>query len=301
MKETAIIIFAFNRPEHLRSTLSHLSKCDSVLSIPVFFFIDGPRSDSERKVVDEVRLIAESFKHPQKQIISKTVNNGLKKSVISGISTVFESFDRAIILEDDICVNHEFLNYHLRCLEIYEEREEIWSVSGFVIPSIGNEAFKLTGDELVLAQRASSWGWSTWRTRWIKANWDSNYISKSLKMNYKKYGMTGGDKLRMILREMSGKSSSWAIIWDYNHFINSAYCVYPVKSLIKNIGLDNSGTHSKPLRAYEVRLDENVFIENFKTDIKPNDRIRKLFSRINSKPYRWILDKFKLLKFLLSQ
>lgn len=301
MKKTAIVIFAFNRPDHLSATLDYLSRSKKAFELPLIFFIDGPRNDAEKKAVEDVVNLAEKFIHPLKQIYCQKSNYGLKKSVITGINVVFETFDQAIILEDDICINQEFINFHLKCLEMYYERNDIWSISGFVIPEIGYKANKITSEELVLAPRASSWGWSTWKYKWNQANWDSKFIANSLKFNYKDYSRTGGDKLRMLLREIEGKSNSWAIIWDYNHFINKAYCVYPVKPLIKNIGLDNSGTHSKPKKAYEVILDEGYITSKFLKDIKPNESIMKLFSKINRKLHRFPLDFFNLLKFKITR
>lgn len=43
---------------------------------------------------------------------------------------------------------------------------------------------------------------------------------------------------------IEGKNSSWAIRWYASAFLNDKYTLYPGKSLVKNIGLDNSGTHS---------------------------------------------------------
>ncbi|MCC6818177.1 MAG: hypothetical protein IT245_04745, partial [Bacteroidia bacterium] len=164
---------------------------------------------------------------------------------------------------------------------------------GFVIPEIGLLAQKVSNDSIVIAQRASSWGWSTWKSRWNKAVWDSNYIFENFKANHALYNKTSGDKLRMLVRELGGRNSSWAIIWDYNHFMNHAYCIYPTHSLIRNIGLDNSGTHSKPLKYYEVDEFSGKEIR-LPSVLLPNTKIDALFSKINRKPHRWLLDKFKL-------
>lgn len=296
--QTAIILFAFNRPQHLKDTLEHLKMNKAFAGMPVFVFIDGPRHTAEKQIVEQVKQVAaESLADYKAEIIARNDNLGLKRSVITGISKVFETYEQAIILEDDICVSPEFIAFHLQCLDLYRNRPDIWSVSGFVIPEVGEKSRLLSGESAVLAQRASSWGWSTWKSRWTQAQWDSKEILKQLAGNYRAYDRTGGDKLRMLVRELSGKSSSWAIIWDYNHFIHQAYCVYPVKSFIRNIGLDNSGTHSKPLKAYDV---DHLNVEKLQLNarIKPLDEIATLFGGINRKPYRYLLDRYKLMKVL---
>lgn len=292
---TAIIIFAFNRPSHLKATVEHLEQNPEFVSLPVFVFVDGPRHDSDISAVKEVVSIANQIRVPNLHVLERPHNLGLKKSVISGITQVFEQFDQAIVLEDDICVSPHFLNFHLNGLNALAHRTDIWSISGFVIPEIGQKCQQITGANAVLAKRASSWGWSTWKSKWLMANFDSNFILQHLKSNHKAYGKTGGDKLRMLVRELSGKSSSWAIIWDYNHFIHQAFCLYPLRSFIRNIGLDNSGTHSKPLKAYEV---ENLNSESisFDPNIQVDARVLDVFAKINYKPYRWPLDYMRLLR-----
>lgn len=297
--QTAIILFAFNRPEHLRETVEHLKLNKEFGQMSVFVFIDGPRHEGERQAVEKVKAVAQSVRAEGVEIVARESNLGLKRSVISGISRVFEQYEQAIILEDDICVSPEFIAFHLQCLDLYRDRPDIWSVSGFVIPEVGEKSRQLSGESAVLAQRASSWGWSTWKSRWSQAQWDSAEVLKQLAGNYRAYDKTGGDKLRMLVRELSGNSSSWAIIWDYNHFTHQAYCVYPVESYIRNIGLDNSGTHSKPLKAYDV-AELNHSPIDLNPEIRVNNKVLSVFSHINRKPYRWLLDRYRLHKLLLK-
>jgi hypothetical protein len=295
MSNTAVVIFAFNRPDHLTRTLEQLSRAERFLELPFYFFIDGPRNDNEKKSVDEVLKIANTCKHPNVNIQSNTVNKGLRPSIISGLSQVFKEYEQAIVLEDDILVHTDFINYHLNCLDGFKTRSDVWSVSGFVIPQVGKDCFQATHDDLVLAPRASSWGWSTWKVKWEQAIWDNNAIKAHFLSNYWNYHKTGGDKLRMLTRELSGNSSSWAIIWDYNHFLNSAFCVYPSSSLVSNIGLDYSGTHSKPKDNYSVNLADFKSNIEIKPDIQINKKIVKIFSKINLKFYRLPFDLLKVL------
>lgn len=297
---TAIVIFAFNRPDHLQQTLAHLSLNPEVGDLPVYFFIDGPRNEKDVKAIQQVKDLAQSFNAAKLNILARDKNLGLKRSVIAGISSVFESHEQAIILEDDICVSEKFVAYHLACLEKYKADNSIWSVSGYVIPELGANIEKVCTQPVVLAQRASSWGWSTWKSRWVQAEWNSDKVFSHFKDNYKSYGKTSGDKLRMIVRELGGKSSSWAIIWDYNHFLNNAYCIYPTHSYVRNIGLDNSGTHSKPKKSYVVDTLNN-YLPVLPDVLIPDSKVKALFSKINWKPYRWPLDTWRLLKLLLSK
>lgn len=59
---------------------------------------------------------------------------------------------------------------------------------------------------------------------------------------------------RMLDRQMEGAIDSWAIRWCYAQSKLDALTVYPVHSLVQNIGLDGSGTHSGFASQYSVTL-----------------------------------------------
>lgn len=300
MGNTAIVIFAFNRPDHLEKTLLHLAACHTYRQFPLYFFIDGPRNNLESEKVNEVKKLAAEYDHGDKRIFSSQINAGLRPSVLNGMNSVFKEFERAIVLEDDICVHPDFLDYHLNCLDLYENHHQIWSVSGFIIPRLGKKLNDLTAKEMFLAPRASSWGWSTWRSRWEMAVWDKQIIFDHFRRHFIAYHRSGGDKLRMLVREMEGKSSSWAILWDYNHFMNKAGCIYPFSSYITNIGLDHSGTHSKPFAAYEMDLQAHRSVIKFETNPVSDPPVNRAFSRINRKLYRLPFDFIRLLILILK-
>jgi len=48
----------------------------------------------------------------------------------------------------------------------------------------------------------------------------------------------------MLDNQMSGVVDSWAVRWCYEQSKKNMYTIYPVHSLVENIGIDGSGTHS---------------------------------------------------------
>ena len=91
----------------------------------------------------------------------------------------------------------------------------------------------------------------------------------------------GGNDLKKILKsQIDKKINSWSIIFDLNCALKNLYCVCPNKSMVYNIGLDNSGTHNK----FEGNLNDNFGkkykIKNFpklKINYKINEDIQKIF------------------------
>ena len=47
----------------------------------------------------------------------------------------------------------------------------------------------------------------------------------------------------MLRDQIKGENDSWAIRWHASLFLKDRFCLHPVKPIVRNIGLDNSGTH----------------------------------------------------------
>ena len=47
----------------------------------------------------------------------------------------------------------------------------------------------------------------------------------------------------MLKDQIDGKNDSWAIRWHASLFLANKYCIWPKYPIVKNIGLDGSGTH----------------------------------------------------------
>jgi hypothetical protein len=74
---------------------------------------------------------------------------------------------------------------------------------------------------------------------------------------------------------MKGVIDSWAIRWAYTHFKNDAFCIFPVKSKVKNVGTDSSGTHSKATNKYDVLINNDERGMILTNNLKLNDEIMR--------------------------
>ncbi len=297
---TPIVVFAYNRAEILERSLKFLLESDNLHKHKIYFFVDGYKNEFDKAKVNKVLELIKTFNFNNKEIIFSKVNKGLKTSVKLGLDFIFEKYHKAIILEDDICVSKDFLNFHNDFLEKYENNSKIWSISGYTIPNFFIKFFKC---EYFMVQRASSWGWSTWRSRWQKVNWEQNLLLEELNKKFLKYHFTSGDKIRMLVREFNGESSSWAIIWDFNQFLNNSFTIYPKKSLVDNIGFDGSGVHSK--EGYYNKFKNDISIRYYTNkrlnfDVKQNFFISLLYYLMSLKIYRLPLDFIRLILLILK-
>ena len=98
---------------------------------------------------------------------------------------------------------------------------------------------------ILFSYRGCSWGWATWKDRWELVDWKlKNYYRERFDIKNQKQFMRGGNLMPSMLRaQMSGKIDSWYVRWAYEASKRNKYTVYPTKSLVRNIGLDGSGTH----------------------------------------------------------
>lgn len=272
-----VVIFCYNRPLHLRRTVEALKKNSLAATSHLIIFSDGPKKEEDKKAIAEIREFLPSISgFASVSIHLSNENMGLASSVINGVSQVLNQHKSVIVLEDDMECTTDFLEFMNQALNIYESREDIFSVSGY-----GPE-LKIPKDyphDLYLVPRASSWGWGTWRDRWAKADWQVTDFEKLKNNQTLRDQLTqGGDDLwPMLYKQQAGVISSWAIRWTWSQTKHNAYGLYPVHSKIKNIGTDGSGENfSKQTTAYENDLWEGKVI--FDKNLQPDQGVIRVFS-----------------------
>jgi hypothetical protein len=238
-----IVLFAYNRPSHLQRTLDALSKNSLANESKLYIFSDGPREIKDQNNVMEVRKLLNKISGFKEVIITlNDVNKGLKKSVLDGITEILNVYDCAIVLEDDLVTSPFFLQYMNSILKSSFSGLSILSVTGYNYPIDINKECQYKFYPLF---RASSYGWGTWSNVWKK--FLDFKINKKEFLNNKKiqkgFNSCGNDLTPMLKAQIYKNINSWAVLWSYFHYSNNGFCLYPTKSLIKDIGDDSTGTH----------------------------------------------------------
>jgi hypothetical protein len=238
-----VIIFCYRRK--IDKLINSLLKNKEAKETELFIFSDGFKSEIDKKDVINIR---ESLKKISGfklvHIVESDKNKGLANSIIEGTTKVINKFAKTIVLEDDLIVSSHFLDYMNRSLSLYQNKKNIWSISGYspVIPQLNNNK-----KEVYLSLRSSSWGWATWADRWNKVDWSINdfKVMKKNKEKIKFFEQGGNDLFKMLELQYLGKIDSWAIRWCYSQFLNLSYSVTPKISMIQNNGFsDGVGVHN---------------------------------------------------------
>ena len=297
-----IAVFAYNRPFSLQQTLEALSKNKEAIESELFVFIDGPKSTNESHLVDYVEEIANSFSRFFKSltIFKSELNNGLVKSIRTGITKMRNNYSNLIIIEEDICVSKYFLKYMNQGLNKYKDNKKIWHLNGFNFPS------KIEKNDCFFSRVMFCWGWATWNDRWEKYIQDSlfhdpfyinNILSEKL---IKELNLNSNINFfsSQIKNNMKGKYS-WAIFWYVYIFLNKGLCLTPYKSITKNIGHDGSGINCKkiseiqnsPINNNPIKIFPNHFIEDKYALEEMKKYIKKTYN-LRAKIYRKLKNYF---------
>jgi hypothetical protein len=264
-----VLLFTYKRLQTLKNTISHLLLNPEVVDTDLFIFSDGPKLEEDKLLIEQVRKYLATISGFKTITISLSDSNkGLANSVISGVSKVLSHTEAVIVLEDDLVVSNDFLHYMNVCLNKYKNSKKVFSISGFSLPFKHD---KVIQSDVYFLNRGWSWGWATWRDRWIDIDWeikdyDSFVSSKLLK---KKFALCGSDLNVMLAKQIAGNLDSWAIRWMYNQFKIGSLTAYPLYTKVVNRGFDQHATHTKgSSRRYKTK---NVNFSKVKTTINLPD------------------------------
>lgn len=254
-KFAPIALFVYNRPEHTRRTLKFLQQNQLAAESKLFIFSDGPKNAAAAPMVDQVRaLIREVDGFKSVEIIERTENLGLARSVIAGVTQLVEEYGRIIVFEDDLITSPYTLRYFNEALDRFEQEEKIMHIGAYMYPLPLEESEQLP--ETFFFRVATSWGWATWSRAWKHFNPDVNDLIRQFSPEMRhQFAIEGTMNFWKQMRELKwGRNNSWAIRWYATIFLQGGLTLNPAHSLVSNIGHDGSGVHSGINEIYNVSI-----------------------------------------------
>jgi hypothetical protein len=294
-----IALFVYNRPAHTRRTVDALQKNSGSRQSDLFVFSDGPKDQSQYRAVQEVRkYISEISGFKSLHVIEREANYGLANSIIEGVSLLCQEYNRAIVLEDDLITSENFLDYMNRALEKYQDEESVMQIAGYMFPV----QLKSSTDAIFLPF-VNSWGWATWARAWKHFDPSAKAYSriKEDKALRKKFEIDGCyPYFKLLKRQLEGEIDSWAIRLHLSVFMREGLTLYPVTSLIQNIGKDGSGTHFRKIPLFSINQETkklrepvSIPIEKFPDIFVESDCFQEIKKYLNMQ--QSLFSKFKYL------
>ena len=241
--DVPVVLLVYNRPQFTASALAPLR---SIRPRRLLIVADGPKSnraDDERRC-REVAEILDTIDWPcQIDVNRAAANLGCRKRVQTGLDWVFETVDRAIIVEDDCVLDPSFFPFSRELLDRYEGNERVHVIGA----SNGQLGFKTGPDSYYFTRYPMIWGWATWRRTWkiydrdidawpgLKAeSWLNSFFDDPLAAEYWAHNF---DRIRQGFDT-----------WDYSLIFSSwkanGVSICPRTNLVTNIGWGPDSTHT---------------------------------------------------------
>ena len=269
-----IVLFVYNRPWHTLQTLEALSQNELADKSTLYIFSDGPKNIDEIDKVKEVRELITSKQWCKEVIINESkVNKGLADSIIEGVTRIINKYEKIIVLEDDLITSIGYLKYMNEALKLYKDYDKIMHISGYMYP------LNIELPDTLFLNVVTPWGWGTWKRAWDFFISDVTILLKLLgkKINQSNFNKGYGREFyEQLVANKTGKMKTWAVKWHTSIYLQSGYCLHPGRTLIENIGFDNSGIHCNDDSTFKNKnIAEYVKVNHI--EIKETKEILKAF------------------------
>ncbi len=243
--DTPILLIAWRRPEHLKQVIDAVRK---VSPKNVFVAVDGPREGDgfaeERKLIEQTKIVIDNEIdwNCELKTLYQERNLGCKIGVSSAITWFFDHVEDGIILEDDCVPNVDFLRFASEMLVKYKDETKVMHIGGV------NYLDLVRPNEYYLSQYGHIWGWATWKKSWQK--YQANITQAELKIAV--LNIPFGEQREYWYNIFKGQIElivdTWDYNWQYTIFLNNGCCIYPLNTMVENIGFDELATHTKTVK-----------------------------------------------------
>jgi hypothetical protein len=253
-----IALFVYNRPWHTRQALEALAENRLANQSELFVFSDGPKENAPIGTlikIEEVRnIIREKQWCGNVKIIESKHNKGLADSIIDGVTQIVNQYGKIIVLEDDIITSKFFVDFMNNALDVFEYQKKVMHITGHSFPLKGIK------QDIYFLNYVSPWGWGTWIDRWKFFEKDASLLLSKLHkfpdFNSENYNCGFGNEFyEQLIRNSDSRLKTWAVKWHTSIFLEGGICLFPQKSLVLNIGFDNSGENCGNVKPYFAKIN----------------------------------------------
>lgn len=241
-----IAVFAFNRVGNLKRTLEALAANELARQSHVTIFCDGPRDEAERAKTDAVRAVAaDATGFASLQVVKREQNMGCGPAIIAGLREMFARHEALIVIEDDIVLAHNALQWFNMCLEKYWDTPEVLAIAAWSYPERFMPFPHDYSYDAYFLPRFQCWGWASWRDRIEGVDWlvsdSEEFFTSSEQMTA--FAQAGEDLVPTLWAQVTKKINTWDIQVAYSGFKRGMLTLAPRYSYSTNIGTQGEGTH----------------------------------------------------------
>lgn len=218
MTAVPIAIFAFKRLDLLKKTLAALERSKGFPGGPLHVFSDAPREavPAEAAQVGALRDWLKPWCARHGAVLHEASGNqGLRRSIISGVSALLKDYERVIVIEDDILVSPGFLPFMHEGLEAFQERDEVMQISGYFVPH--RQHLPAAG----MLRVPACWGWATWRRAWQHYSDDAAALLSAVRArDVQAFDLNGSyANVEALEKNARGTLNTWFVRWYASVFL----------------------------------------------------------------------------------
>ena len=237
-----IVIHTYTRLEHLKKTIDALLKNDLACSTDLFIASDAPKDQKDEINVLLVRKYIKSISgFKSVNIILRDQNLGLHKNAFLAFEDVFKRTDRLISIEDDTIVGRGFLKFMNEGLSLYRGDQNVFAICGYLHKS----AVVKSSSNAVLLTGFSAWGCGVWRDKFYDVSTRRDLALEFLRSPklFLKLSLNRPD----LILGVWGIAKHNIVAADLSFLLHmikgDKKCLFPTKSLVRNIGNDGTGAN----------------------------------------------------------
>lgn len=256
-----VVVFSYNRPDHLRRTLDALAKNDLAEESVLYIYCDGAKADATQEQLQRVsenrRVAHATTGFREVHVVEREKNIGLKDNIVGAVTEIVNQYGRIITLEDDVVTSVGFLKYMNEALELYADEESVMHISAYMYPHKSR-----LPETFFYPVPYPGGGWATWQRAWSQYNDNAQEHYDFWHDKWEVFDIFGGDYLsKQLIKNYEGTMRTWFVKWYAVMRKKNALALFPGQSLTNNIGFDELATNCYTTNKFDVTPVDYVKVE----------------------------------------
>lgn len=244
MRDTPVVVIAYNRPDKVRRLISRL---EELKPENIIFAVDGPKpgKPSDIAKVAEVQTLVNNFTWTDNvETRFRPTNLGLRAAVTDVVSHAVSVHGQAIIMEEDTLPGKNWFPYAEEMLSRFRSESSIEHISGYNL--VPDKFQTLNGRGSRLSRYPESIAWATWDRAWDKFDGSLDWALNASTSELAKIVGSRAGALRWkqnFADAEANRISTWAYRWIASMWSRNSYVLSPNQNLVTYAGYDE-GTNS---------------------------------------------------------
>ena len=239
-----VLLIAFNRPDRLKRLIESL-RAQQPPTIRIV--IDGPRPMNQHDVeaTEQSALVCQEIDWTTDVVIHRhSANLGIRRAIPWAISWALEEFESVIIIEDDVTVGPQFLDFASRSLSLWKSTNDVYAISGYC--AVPADVLADPESPARFSHLSHSYAWATWRRAWRHFDREMQWFrSQNLSSLRETTGsMIEALRWRQFSRYVAKRQvDTWDYQWVTSIWAHGGRTIMPNRNLVVYHGAQ-SGTHT---------------------------------------------------------